>query len=97
MLVILLNAARKSAGSGRPHREAEMEKLNLLALTAEPLHHRRKPDLRQMYAESINMIKKVVCKIHTSGTSCRCYCEALLREAAAGCGLEDCAHAHAHL
>lgn len=74
-----------------------MGKLNLLAFTAEPLHHRRKPNLRQMYAESINMIKKVVCKIHTSGMGCRWCCEALLLETAAGCGLRDCAHAHAHL
>lgn len=77
-----------------------MEKLNLLAFTAEPLHHCRKPNLRQTYAEFINMIKKVVCKIHTSGMGCRWCCEALLLPVAAGCGprdsRRDCAHAHAH-
>lgn len=52
-----------------------MEKLNLLAFTAEPLDHRREPNLRQMHPESINMIKKVVCKIHTSGMGCRWCCE----------------------
>ena len=96
-LVVLLNTVRKRAGSGRPHQEAEMEKLNLLTFTAEPLHHRRKLNLQQMYAESINMIKKVVCKIHTSGMVCRWCWEALLLEAAAGCGPRDCAHSHAHL